>query len=45
MAIVICKHCGLANDESEIIWSRHRDYEAWCYSCVEAQDEEILKRV
>jgi hypothetical protein len=45
MAIIICKHCGLFSDESEIIWSKHRDYEAWCYSCVEVEAEELFKRV
>ena len=45
MAIIICKHCGLPSDESEIIWSKHRDYEAWCILCVEVEAEELFKRV
>jgi hypothetical protein len=45
MAIIICKNCGLASDESEIIWSKYRDYEAWCYGCVEVEAEELFKRV
>ena len=45
MGIVICKNCGLASDATEIIWSKYRDYEAWCYGCVEVEAEELFKRV
>ena len=42
MAIIMCKKCGLPNDESEIIWSKHRDDSAYCITCIEAEAEDMF---
>jgi hypothetical protein len=41
MALVQCVRCYEYHDESEVIESKHRDFEAWCLWC-DALDEPWL---